>query len=165
MTSRPFLGIFAAFVGLLLAGCGGANETSDSPSAAGGASGDGDDPASDGGSTGNNTGGASSGDGGDSSGSGGSSGSGSSSGSGGESTGAGGTSAGDGKNCDASTVVTDDNPEACPASQIREVVDETWGECVPLMDCGCDSPGSQAQCGDGLSYVCYQNGRCGDLLN
>lgn len=70
-----------------------------------------------------------------------------------------------GADCDHSRVRTRDLPPDCPYPTVAGVAGATWsGECVPLGECGCDVPGSQAQCGDGLSYVCHADGRCGDLL-
>ncbi len=68
-----------------------------------------------------------------------------------------------GFNCDASQVVTDDVMTPCPTGELRSVSNGQWSACVPMNECGCESPG-QAQCGDGLSYTCYNTNRCGDLL-
>ena len=70
-----------------------------------------------------------------------------------------------GLNCDAAQVVTDDLPPACAYGLVPQVIDGTWGSCVSISKCGCENPGAQAQCGDGLSYVCYQSLRCGDLVH
>ncbi len=69
-----------------------------------------------------------------------------------------------GFNCDVTQVVTDDVPTPCSTGELRSVSNGQWDVCVPMNECGCESPGSQDQCGDGLSYICYNGNRCGELL-
>lgn len=66
------------------------------------------------------------------------------------------------RSCDASQVVTDNLPPECEYGYLPEVIEGTWGDCVPINECGCESSGSQDQCG--LEYVCYTAGYCGHLL-
>ena len=69
-----------------------------------------------------------------------------------------------GENCDATQVVTDEPVPECEWNELPEVKNGTYTlECVPLNECGCETPSSQAQCGDGLKYICYKNNRCGQL--
>jgi hypothetical protein len=67
-----------------------------------------------------------------------------------------------GLNCDASQVVTDDLPPECEYGSLPQVIGGTWGPCVPIEECGCETSGGQDQCGP--EYVCYNSGRCGDLV-
>jgi hypothetical protein len=159
--SLSHLSLFFSF-SLLLA-CSGENGGS---ADSGSETGDGDSDAS-----GGTTTTTSSGDGGaDSSASSGGSNSASSGGAGGESDATGGASTGGdgptndaGKDCDMTQVVSAVSPPICEQDELVEVVDSTYGDCIPVAECACDAPGTGAKCGDGVNYVCQDNYRCGAL--
>lgn len=71
-----------------------------------------------------------------------------------------------GLNCDGSQVLTDGPTPTCEDfDQVPQVINGTWGDCVDLRECGCDPSSGQDQCGGGQSYICYNDGRCGHLLD
>lgn len=84
---------------------------------------------------------------------------------GGLSTGGSGGGIAGGKNCDYATVVTDEEPPGCDYGYVHEIIEGTYGDCVDITECGCESAGSQDQCGSGLDYVCYNTNRCGHLIH
>lgn len=66
-------------------------------------------------------------------------------------------------NCDPDDVRCFAVPPECDEGEVPTVVDGCWGECIPAMECQCETF-DDCPALTGYSEVCYSAGHCGPAL-